>query len=305
MVGLGAEYGFLGNWSAKVEYNYVDLSLDPRVFETGTQTDFFGVTTNISTTQVVYERFHIVKAGLNYRLGAVGGPETAPTAPASGYHWTGLYVGAQAAGDWAHADWIRLAPQNEYAISGWLGGAVVGVNAQAGAFVSGVEAELLGGRTTGGRTDNFVQSGVTITQRLATRFDGLAMATVRAGFVTAEQLLLYAKAGVAVAHARQTETRDFVSGGIPSFFFNEGPAMHTAGVAGLGAEYAFLGNWSAKLEYNYLYFRRQQVFLPGTLTQIFPGLGAVTTNLPDVAFIDHNVHLLKFGLNYHFGDIVR
>src|ERR1043166_8382488 len=133
MVGLGAEYGFLGNWSAKVEYNYVDLSLDPRVFETGTQTDFFGVTTNISTTQVVYERFHIVKAGLNYRLGAVGGPETAPTAPASGYHWTGLYVGAQAAGDWAHAYWIRLAPQNEYAISGWLGGAVVGVNAQAGA----------------------------------------------------------------------------------------------------------------------------------------------------------------------------
>ena len=264
MIGIGTEYGFLGNWSAKVEYNFVDFSLEPRIVQWGTLTNFLGVTSPVGTTQNIFERFHLVKFGVNYRFGPAGPPAIAPAAPGPGYDWTGLYVGAQGAGGWAHSDWFGFQPQNDYPIRGWLAGGVAGVNAQAGIFVAGVEAELMGGRVTGGRRDDFVQVGGASTQTLATRFDGLAMASLRAGFVAADRLLLYGKVGLALAHARHQETFDFIAapGGTSSFFFNEGQVMHSGPMFGLGAEYAFLGNWSAKLEYNRLRFRPQQVFLP-------------------------------------------
>jgi opacity protein-like surface antigen len=306
MIGFGAEYGFLGNWSAKLEYDYVDFTPQSLVFEKGTLTNFAGVTTTVSTNQIIPQRLHIVKAGLNYRFGP-GRQERAPTPPARGYDWSGPYIGAQGAGAWASADWVGFQPQNYYNATGWLGGGTVGVNAQSAFFVAGVEAELMGGSVTGGRTDNFVQAGGTSTQTLATRFDGLAMATVRAGVVPMDRLLLYYKAGVALAHAQQTETFDFFAapGGVSSFFFNRGTSLYTGGVLGAGAEYAFRGNWSAKLEYNYIHFARQQVFMPGTITEIVPGLGTATTSLPTSAFTKHDMQLMKFGVNYHFADALR
>jgi opacity protein-like surface antigen len=310
MIGIGAEYAFLGNWSAKVEYNYIDFFLEPRIVQWGTLTNFAGVTTTVSTTQNIFERFHIVKVGVNYRFGGGGAPAIAPAAPAPGYSWSGVYVGAQGAGGWAHADWIGFQPQNDYPIRGWLAGGTVGVNVQADVLVAGVEAELMGGRVTGGRRDNFVQVGGTSTQTLATRFDGLGMASLRVGFVAADRVLLYGKVGLALAHARQQETFDFIAapGGTSSFFFNEGQVMHTGSMFGFGAEYAFLGNWSAKLEYNSIRLRQQQAFLPGTITEISPVLGTGTTSLPTSAFIKPDMQIVKFGLNYHFGawsDVVK
>src|SRR6185295_2004036 len=265
--------------------------------------------TSVGATQNIFQRFHILKAGVNYRFGPAGPPAIAPAPPAAGYNWSGLYVGAQGGGSWARADWVGFAPQNHYVIKGWLAGATAGVNAQADMFVAGVEAELLGGEMSGGRSDNFVQVGGTSNQTLATRFDALAMATLRAGFAV-DRLLLYVKAGMALAHARQRETFDFFAapGGVSSFFFNEGQAMHTARVFGAGAEYAFLQNWSVKVEYNYFSFRQQQVFLPGTIREVSPVLGTGTTSLPTSAFINHEMQLVKLGLNYRFGawsDVVK
>ena len=48
--GAGLEYAFMGNWSAKLEYLYVDL---------GTKSYF-------NSTQDVRFRDHIVRAGVNY-----------------------------------------------------------------------------------------------------------------------------------------------------------------------------------------------------------------------------------------------
>ena len=61
--------------------------------------------------------------------------------------------------------------------------------------------------------------------------------------------------------------------GIASFIGN--------GCLGAGAEYAFFGNWSAKLEYDYIHFADQQAFLQGTITEISPVLGTGTTSLPN------------------------
>jgi len=60
LVGGGVEYAFAPNWSAKVEYNFIDL---------GNKTAFAGtVPTDIS------QEIHTVKFGLNFRFGGFGGP---------------------------------------------------------------------------------------------------------------------------------------------------------------------------------------------------------------------------------------
>jgi outer membrane immunogenic protein len=76
--------------------------------------------------------------------------------------------------------------------------------------------------------------------------------------------------------------------------------VHTGVVVGAGAEYALGGNWSAKIEYDYI-----RMF-----GQAFTGTGTQTINAPPtVGSIDfaqkfnkmnQDMHLIKFGVNYHF-----
>ena len=63
---------------------------------------------------------------------------------------------------------------------------------------------------------------------------------------------------------------------------------HTGWTVGAGAEFAVGGNWSAKLEYDYIDLSRRMYDLTDFA---LPGVG-----------VDPRIHLLKFGLNYHFGD---
>ena len=67
VVGGGVEWGFLPNWSAKLEYNHVDFgSKNVTVIGTATGTSF------VSSSQTL----DIVKAGVNYRVNW-GGPVVA------------------------------------------------------------------------------------------------------------------------------------------------------------------------------------------------------------------------------------
>jgi outer membrane immunogenic protein len=61
MVGVGVEYAFTDNWSAKIEYNYMDLGSDALRFADTSGTVFMD--TNIR------ERVNVVKVGVNYRFG--------------------------------------------------------------------------------------------------------------------------------------------------------------------------------------------------------------------------------------------
>jgi high affinity Mn2+ porin len=62
----------------------------------------------------------------------------------------------------------------------------------------------------------------------------------------------------------------------------------TGWTAGAGVEIAVSGNWSAKLEYDYIELSRRMYDLSGF------GLTPVT--------VDPNIHLVKLGLNYRFSD---
>jgi len=67
MVGGGIEWAIFDNWSAKVEYNYMDFREDSFAFRTPTSAAF--------RTFEVDQQMHVVKAGLNYRFnwGGQGG----------------------------------------------------------------------------------------------------------------------------------------------------------------------------------------------------------------------------------------
>jgi len=63
MFGAGIEHAFWGNWSGKIEYNFIDL---------GTETiNFPGlfVASGLSNDAVdIRQRIHLIKAGVNYRF---------------------------------------------------------------------------------------------------------------------------------------------------------------------------------------------------------------------------------------------
>jgi opacity protein-like surface antigen len=62
MLGGGIEYAFTGNWSAKIEYNYMHLGREDvhfcPVILAGDCFDYS-----------IKQHIHVVKAGINYRFG--------------------------------------------------------------------------------------------------------------------------------------------------------------------------------------------------------------------------------------------
>jgi outer membrane immunogenic protein len=61
MLGGGMEFGFLGPWSAKVEYNYMDFGTK--------RVAFSNVVGGLNERADIKEQIHAVKFGINYRLG--------------------------------------------------------------------------------------------------------------------------------------------------------------------------------------------------------------------------------------------
>ncbi len=65
--------------------------------------------------------------------------------------------------------------------------------------------------------------------------------------------------------------------------------IQTGWTVGAGVEFAVSGNWTAKLEYDYVDLSRRMYDLSGF-------------GLPDVN-VDPSIHLVKLGLNYRFADL--
>jgi opacity protein-like surface antigen len=302
MLGFGSEFALWGNWSFKSQYNFIDLP-NGLVRMTGTRT-FLGVVTPSTQSSEIHQAIHLAKFGLNYRFGPDAPPAIAPSPPVAGYNWTGAYVGLQGGYGFGRKQWPDFAPNDRYNVDGWLAGATTGANAQAGVFVLGVETEWLWSNIRGG-SRNVVTSFagfLTETVDLATKVDWLSLSSVRAGFVAVDRSLVYVKGGVALAHETHNIAVTQVATGIGSITApTSGDALHTGYLAGIGVEHAFAGNWSAKLEYNYLNFRLMRVSTTGTTTSTSPAFGVVGS-VADARrdAIRQEMHLVKFGINYHF-----
>jgi outer membrane immunogenic protein len=254
----------------------------------------------------------VVKVGVNYRFDGIQvDPTFAPVPAAPGYNWSGAYAGAQGGYGFGHKEWpdfVEITPDSgKYDVRGWLAGGTVGANAQAGMFVFGVEGEWMWTGIKGGQsfTQDFVGGLQTLTASLETKIDWLAIASARAGFVVGDRLLVYGKAGVAIAEEKHSLnlTQSVFGAGTFSESLNA-KAVHTGVVGGVGAEYALGGNWSAKIEYDYIKMLAQNVTATGTETVNIPNVVVGTIDFAErLTGIRQDLHLVKLGVNYHFNPV--
>jgi len=193
------------------------------------------------------------------------------------YNWTGFYVG----GHFGYGDG-RIGPnllpaQGVFfprSATGALGGFQVGYNKQfANRVVLGVE------------TDATFPDALDLIHRPQTPFntslDYVGTVRGRIGYAFGAWMP-YLTGGFAWGHST-VRVNDAAGGEI------SGPGQYQTGwTVGAGAEFALSGNWTAKLEYDYVDLSRRT-------------LGLADFGMPGVT-IDPKLHLLKFGLNYQFGD---
>ena len=215
--GAGIEYAFAPNWSAKLEYIYMNFG--------DTNSEIVGGITNTDTTMST------VRLGLNYRFANWRAPAT-PTyftkAPVYNAGWTGPYIGVHGGYGWGSfdAEVTGLSAQS-FTPRGGFGGIQSGYNWQiASNWVVGLEGDASWGsisRVVG-----------------ATNVDVDAMGTVRARLgYTMNNLMVYGTGGLAWAHADSNT------------FLAVRDQYYLGWAAGVGLEYAFAQRWSAKVEYLY------------------------------------------------------
>lgn len=168
----------------------------------------------------------------------------APAAPVM-YNWTGFYVGGHIGYGWFQADADQFNVQA--GDDAFFGGGQIGYNWQAvgSPWVWGLEADA---------------------SWVAGDLNAFGTGRVRLGYAQ-NAWMPYVTGGVGWAKT------DFEVGNTS---FGE---THVGWTAGAGVEWAFAGNWTAKLEYLYL------------------GLGSEKYNGVD---IDLNAHTVKLGANYRF-----
>ncbi len=195
------------------------------------------------------------------------------------YDWSGFYLGAHV----GYGD-AKLGPNANPLLAqgvflppsptGILGGYQAGYNRQfSNNVVLGIEVDA-----------TFISP--TDTARLGndpyqTTFDYLATARGRVGYAIGTWLP-YATAGFAWGKTKLNVLD--ADGGI----FSTDQKDHVGWTVGAGIETAVGGNWTAKLEYNYIDLSRQTYGLAGF------GLPAVE--------VDPKIHAIKLGMNYRLGD---
>lgn len=188
-----------------------------------------------------------------------------PPAVVAAYNWSGFYAGGHLGYGWGGGDigdsTGALVTQNA---DGFLGGVQVGYNWQVDRWVFGIEGDW---SWSNGKAD-----GVAYGIPFETRNNWYAMATGRLGYAW-DTTLWYVKGGAAWVDSELN---------VPGFGSTSG--NRTGWTIGTGFEWAFAPQWSTKIEYNYLDF--------GNKTY---------ANTLGVYNVDSHAHLLKVGLNYHFG----
>jgi opacity protein-like surface antigen len=254
-------------------------------------------------------------------------PQTV-AAPAPVFTWTGCYLGGHIGGGWGHKNFSDPAgfelsdgspaftpppplypgtstvslPLDQH-VSGFLGGAQVGCKYEfASKWVVGIEAEFSKSRLIGSTAWNLTPFGtappIIVPATFQAEVDWLASTTATLGY-SFDRLLLYGKGGVAWVH----DNYDFLI--IPPDLSFAGPPLSLVGAAdfreseirtgwtaGIGLEYAFSKNLSAKIEYDYYDFGSKNV----VFTNQFPtGASPVGS-----ATIKQNIQTITFGLNYYF-----
>ena len=251
-----------------------------------------------------------------------------PAAPVM-YNWTGFYIGGHIGGAWADLngndrfdhfdrnncftnDFVVCFDDNGFGRNRgrFIGGGQIGFNYQINQWVWGVEGQI---SAIGSNNDDDACGFVTIDGgardhlfRCGNRGNWIATIAARLGvtFGQTGNWLLYVKGGGAFADSRfGLRLRDDCAAVFDAVicnpnnfaFNNNNDDTRTGWMIGAGLEYGAWGNWSWKLEYNFMDF--------GSRTLHFDNLMVTCVDCTlrrDLDF-DLRVNVVKFGLNYRFG----
>jgi outer membrane immunogenic protein len=235
------------------------------------------------------------------------------------YNWTGLYLGAHGGGAWGDSRWI-FQPISSFGIqfpgadlsgnrlSGSYGGGQLGYNYQlrGSPWVVGWELDSSFGHI---RRSSTVPAFVSITPQglpaifvgpppfpaallggpslltpgslaISGDMDYLGSLRFRLGYAV-DRLLLYSTLGLAWTH----DTVTIVTPAAIPFNFSS-TQTHFGVAVGAGVEYAFLNNFSARIEYLYTSYTHEDTFFPDVITG---GIG-----------VKANVQAIRGGINYLF-----
>ncbi len=188
------------------------------------------------------------------------------------FTWTGCYLGGEGGGGFGRKSAGDPTAENFAAsegevlvhTSGFLAGGQVGCDWQfAPNWLIGIEGAAAWADIKGSSVDAFVQPHTTTTGALDARTDFLADVTARVGWVW-DRWLVYAKGGVAWDHDKYGFVGQQACGGsgvtvcqipiVPTPFDFTGKETRIGWTAGAGIEWAFWGNWSARIEYDFYDF---------------------------------------------------
>jgi outer membrane immunogenic protein len=159
-------------------------------------------------------------------------PAPAPRAPATYvptiapiYNWGGIYLGVNGGFAFANTWWNDPAfwtGTGPFSMDGWQAGGTLGANYQWGHLVVGIEGD-----------GDWTKQRGTVSQSF-----WLATGRARAGYAV-DRLLFYGTGGVAVIDRAVS-----AGGALPAI-----TGTQAGWVVGAGVEWAFLENWTGKVEY--------------------------------------------------------
>jgi len=188
------------------------------------------------------------------------------------YNWTGFYAGINGGYGWGTSDWTQ-GPLGIVATkpSGWLAGATVGYNHQIGSFVWGIEGDWDWSNIKGSAA--CAMGGAASCESEQT---WLATFRGRVGYAF-DRWLPYITGGGAYGHIKATAAN-------PGVVVTKVSSDQLGWTVGAGLEYAFMSNWSAKIEYLYV------------------DLGSFDTTAfsPVATTINFKENIVRAGINYKF-----
>jgi outer membrane immunogenic protein len=174
------------------------------------------------------------------------------------YNWTGLYVGVNGGYGWGAQDPLTLFSNNldrtSLNINGGMFGGTIGAQIQQGYVVLGLEGDLDWANIKGNGISKPAVLGIPLgTLNIATNTSAVMTARARVG-AAMNNWLFYATGGVAFDKSSANGTSiGAVACGAAGVLPNCSASSWRPGLAaGLGAEWGFTQNWSAKLEYLYI-----------------------------------------------------
>ena len=218
-------------------------------------------------------------------------------APAPAFSWTGCYVGVHGGAGVLLDQGFQSGSSSTLLLldkhgAGGLAGGQIGCNYQTGMLVLGIEGEGFwsGMKVTSDQFGGINGSTLLSSTSIKNRWDYDVAGRFGVAF---DRALVYGKAGWVAGRF------DWNSAQVNCTFVctaTQGSATLDGLLIGLGLEYAFFNNWTAKFEYDYLGFGSKNVLFTTTCSGIFCG-SPISTNTQSVSA---DKHIFKVGLNYKF-----